>query len=108
MLHSQISVSSAFLMAANTAEVSMVKLTSPQSLAITAAAVNQIKTNQKFSIYIKVQPRIAAARMYPDSWHIILNYPINQCFLLIYRVVFLFAPYLLMGKRDVSLPSINF
>ncbi|AGN35620.1 hypothetical protein B4125_0741 [Bacillus paralicheniformis] len=38
--------------------------------------------------------------MYPDSWHIIydvmkqINDPINQCFLLIYRVIFLFAPYL--------------
>ncbi len=30
-------------MAANTAEVSMEKLTSPQSLAITAAAVHQIE-----------------------------------------------------------------
>ncbi|NVB34003.1 hypothetical protein HAU45_10855 [Bacillus licheniformis] len=45
-------MSSAFLMAANTAGGSLAKLTSPQSIAIAAAAVNQIRNESKiFNIH---------------------------------------------------------
>ncbi|OMI06045.1 hypothetical protein BTA30_12975 [Bacillus swezeyi] len=51
MLHLQISMSAALLMAANTAGGSMAKLTSPQCIAIAAAAVNQIGNESKIFQY---------------------------------------------------------
>lgn len=69
-------------------EVSMAKLPSPQSLAITAAAVHQID-QVHLELLLLVVCILLLAIIYDVMKQI--NYPINQLFLLIYRVVFLFA-----------------